>query len=79
MCRHRQHSLGLVTLDQVDPVFEGLDGGEGSLIKYNPLSNLSSAETWNFLRVMVRFPFSWMNSVNSVQLLSPENHVCDVT
>ena len=39
---------------QVDPVFEGLHGGEGSLIKYNPLSNLSSAETWNFLRVMVR-------------------------
>ena len=38
---------------QVDPVFEGLDGGAGSLIKYNPLSNLSSAETWNFLRVMV--------------------------
>ena len=38
---------------QVDPVFEGLSGGPGSLIKYNPLSNLSSAETWNFLRVMV--------------------------
>ena len=37
-------------------MFEGLDGGEGSLIKYNPLSNLTSAETWNFLRVMVRFP-----------------------
>jgi hypothetical protein len=37
---------------QVDPVFEGLAGGPGSLVKYNPLSNLSSAETWNFLRVM---------------------------
>lgn len=34
-------------------MFEGLSGGPGSLIKYNPLSNLSSAETWNFLRVMV--------------------------
>lgn len=34
-------------------MFEGLDGGEGSLIKYNPLSNMSGAETWNFLRVMV--------------------------
>jgi adenylyl-sulfate reductase (glutathione) len=41
-----------VPVVQVDPVFEGLDGGEGSLIKYNPLSNMSSAETWNFLRVM---------------------------
>ena len=38
---------------QVDPVFEGLSGGAGSLIKYNPLSNITSAECWNFLRVMV--------------------------
>lgn len=38
---------------QVDPVFEGLDGGAGSLIKYNPLTNITSAEVWNFLRVMV--------------------------
>ena len=43
-------------------MFEGLDGGEGSLIKYNPLSNLTSAETWNFLRVMVRFPAFWRMS-----------------
>lgn len=54
-------TLNIVTLIiltlQVDPVFEGLDGGEGSLIKYNPLSNMSSAETWNFLRVMVRAYF----------------------
>lgn len=41
-----------VPVVQVDPVFEGLDGGAGSLIKYNPLSNVSSAEVWNFLRVM---------------------------
>lgn len=41
-----------VPVVQVDPVFEGLTGGSGSLIKYNPLSNLSSAETWNFLRAM---------------------------
>ena len=39
---------------QVAPVFEGLSGGAGSLIKYNPLSNITSAECWNFLRVMVR-------------------------
>ena len=37
---------------EVDPVFEGLDGGAGSLVKYNPLSNMTSAEVWNFLRVM---------------------------
>ncbi|KAG1679266.1 hypothetical protein FOA52_009296 [Chlamydomonas sp. UWO 241] len=40
-----------VPVVQVDPAFEGQAGGTGSLIKYNPLSNLTSAETWNFLRV----------------------------
>ena len=39
---------------QVDPVFEGRAGGQNSLVKYNPLSNVSSQEVWNFLRVMVR-------------------------
>ena len=38
---------------QVDPVFEGLYGGPGSLVKYNPLSNVTSAQVWNFLRAMV--------------------------
>ena len=33
-------------------MFEGLSTGPGSLIKYNPLTNMTSAETWNFLRVM---------------------------
>lgn len=42
-----------VPVVQVDPVFEGVTGGAGSLIKYNPLSNITSAEVWNFLRVMV--------------------------
>jgi adenylyl-sulfate reductase (glutathione) len=41
-----------VPVVEVDPVFEGVAGGPGSLIKYNPLSNMSSAEVWNFLRVM---------------------------
>jgi adenylyl-sulfate reductase (glutathione) len=41
-----------VPVVEVDPVFEGEAGGPGSLIKYNPLSNMSSAETWNFLRAM---------------------------
>ncbi len=43
-----------VPVVQIDPVFEGLDGGKGSLVKLNPLSNVSSAEVWNFLRIMVR-------------------------
>lgn len=33
-----------VPVVQVDPVFEGVTGGPGSLIKYNPLSNYNSAE-----------------------------------
>ncbi|KAL6769783.1 APSR1 [Auxenochlorella protothecoides x Auxenochlorella symbiontica] len=41
-----------VPVVQVDPVFEGASGGPGSLIKYNPLSNMTSTEVWNFLRVM---------------------------
>lgn len=46
---------------QVDPAFEGLDGGAGSLIKYNPLSNVTSAEVWNFIRVM-NVPFNELHS-----------------
>lgn len=42
----------LVPVCQVDPVFEGVAGGPGSLIKFNPLSNATSQEVWNFLRVM---------------------------
>ncbi len=38
---------------QIDPVFEGLEGGPGSLVKFNPLSDVTSQEVWNFLRVMV--------------------------
>eukprot|EP00877_Chromochloris_zofingiensis_P012297 jgi/Chrzof1/7320/Cz02g19090.t1 len=41
-----------VPVVEVDPVFEGLAGGPGSLMKYNPVSNMSSAEIWNFLRAM---------------------------
>jgi adenylyl-sulfate reductase (glutathione) len=41
-----------VPVVEVDPVFEGAAGGPGSLIKYNPLSNATSAEVWNFLRAM---------------------------
>ena len=43
-----------VPVVEVDPAFEGKDGGGGSLIKFNPLSNVTSQEVWNFLRIMVR-------------------------
>lgn len=35
---------------QVDPAFEGKAGGAGSLIKYNPLTNMEGTEVWAFLR-----------------------------
>lgn len=41
-----------VPIVQVDPAFEGLDGGPGSLIKWNPLSNVSGTAVWSFLRTM---------------------------
>ncbi|XP_009613050.1 5'-adenylylsulfate reductase 3, chloroplastic-like [Nicotiana tomentosiformis] len=37
---------------QVDPVFEGLDGGIGSLVKWNPVANVDGKDVWNFLRAM---------------------------
>ncbi|KAF3531201.1 hypothetical protein DY000_02037755 [Brassica cretica] len=37
---------------QVDPVFEGLDGGAGSLVKWNPVANVQGNDVWNFLRTM---------------------------
>lgn len=54
----------------MDPVFEGLQGGPGTLIKYNPLSNVSSSEVWNFLRAMVRLhPPSWETQMCSMLLV----------
>jgi len=41
-----------VPIVQVDPAFEGMDGGPGSLIKWNPLSNVSGVSVWSFLRTM---------------------------
>ena len=32
-------------------MFEGLEGGPGSLVKFNP-ANATSQEVWDFLRVM---------------------------
>ncbi|KAL5578829.1 hypothetical protein UlMin_011271 [Ulmus minor] len=37
---------------QVDPVFEGLEGGVGSLVKWNPVANVEGRDIWNFLRAM---------------------------
>ncbi|CAA0835927.1 5-adenylylsulfate reductase 3- chloroplastic [Striga hermonthica] len=37
---------------QVDPAFEGLDGGPGSLVKWNPLANAKGNDVWSFLRAM---------------------------
>ncbi|MBA0658935.1 hypothetical protein Goklo_011109 [Gossypium klotzschianum] len=41
-----------VPVVQVDPVFEGLDGGDGSLLKWNPVANVDGKDIWNFLRAM---------------------------
>jgi len=45
-----------VPVAQIDPAFEGLEGGPGSLVKFNPLSNVTTQEVWTFLRVMVPPP-----------------------
>ncbi|OAY67213.1 probable 5'-adenylylsulfate reductase 1, chloroplastic [Ananas comosus] len=37
---------------QVDPSFEGMDGGIGSLVKWNPVANVEGKDIWNFLRTM---------------------------
>uniref|UniRef100_A0A1D1XL14 adenylyl-sulfate reductase (glutathione) n=1 Tax=Anthurium amnicola TaxID=1678845 RepID=A0A1D1XL14_9ARAE len=37
---------------QVDPSFEGMEGGTGSLIKWNPVANVDGRDIWNFLRTM---------------------------
>ncbi|KAF8409580.1 hypothetical protein HHK36_005657 [Tetracentron sinense] len=37
---------------QIDPSFEGMEGGVGSLIKWNPVANVEGRDIWNFLRAM---------------------------
>ncbi|KAM0997467.1 hypothetical protein ACFX2I_007331 [Malus domestica] len=39
-------------LVQVDPSLEGIDGGIGSLLKWNPVANAEGHDIWNFLQVM---------------------------
>nr|AFK34024.1 unknown [Lotus japonicus] len=41
-----------VPVVQVDPVFEGVDGGVGSLVKWNPVANVKGHDIWSFLRTM---------------------------
>lgn len=41
-----------VPIVQVDPSFEGSDGGVGSLVKWNPLANVTGEVVWKFLRTM---------------------------
>jgi adenylyl-sulfate reductase (glutathione) len=41
-----------IPLVQVDPSFEGLDGGAGSLVKWNPVANVDGKDIWTFLRTM---------------------------
>ncbi|XP_062187178.1 probable 5'-adenylylsulfate reductase 1, chloroplastic [Phragmites australis] len=41
-----------IPIVQVDPSFEGLDGGAGSLIKWNPVANVDGKDIWTFLRTM---------------------------
>ncbi|KAL2609886.1 hypothetical protein R1flu_028459 [Riccia fluitans] len=56
-----------VPVVQVDPAFEGLDGGPGSLIKYNPLTAVTSAEVWNFLRSM-NVPYNALHAQGYVSI-----------
>ncbi|CAK9146864.1 unnamed protein product [Ilex paraguariensis] len=51
---------------QVDPAFEGMDGGVGSLVKWNPLANVDGKDVWNFLRTM-KVP---MNSLHAQGYIS---------
>ncbi|TMW93795.1 hypothetical protein EJD97_011143 [Solanum chilense] len=41
-----------IPIVQIDPSFEGLDGGVGSLVKWNPVANVDGNDIWNFLRAM---------------------------
>ncbi|XAR56700.1 Adenylyl-sulfate reductase (thioredoxin) [Bertholletia excelsa] len=52
---------------QVDPSFEGLDGGDGSLIKWNPVANVDGRDIWNFLRAM-NVPINLLHSRGYVSI-----------
>ncbi|KAM3394252.1 hypothetical protein P3S68_003254 [Capsicum galapagoense] len=45
-------TLSEIPIVQIDPSFEGLDGGACSLVKLNPVANVDGKDIWNFLRAM---------------------------
>lgn len=47
----KEERISLVGM-QVDPSFEGVDGGPGSLIKWNPVANVQGEDIWSLLRIM---------------------------
>ncbi|XP_047321191.1 5'-adenylylsulfate reductase 2, chloroplastic-like isoform X2 [Impatiens glandulifera] len=56
-----------IPIVQVDPSFEGLDGGNGSLVKWNPLANVDGRDVWNFLRAM-NVPVNGLHSQGYVSI-----------
>ena len=46
------------------PRIRGGGGGPGSLVKFNPLSNVTSQEVWTFLRVMVPAPLLFFSPLH---------------
>ncbi|KAK4529514.1 hypothetical protein CCYA_CCYA01G0371 [Cyanidiococcus yangmingshanensis] len=40
-----------IPLVQMDPTFAGLDG-DGTLVKFNPMANLTSKEVWDTIRIL---------------------------
>ncbi|MCD7451036.1 aspartic proteinase precursor [Datura stramonium] len=56
-----------IPIVQVDPSFEGLDGGVGSLVKWNPVANVDGSDIWNFLRAM-NVPVNTLHSQGYVSI-----------
>ncbi|KAF3453447.1 hypothetical protein FNV43_RR03887 [Rhamnella rubrinervis] len=52
---------------QVDPSFEGKDGGVGSLVKWNPLANIEGNDIWNFL-LALNVPVNSLHSQGYVSI-----------
>lgn len=54
-----------VPIVQVDPAFKGI--GDSELIKFNPLSNVSSAEIWALIR-MLEVPYNSLHEKGFVSI-----------
>ncbi|KAH9651884.1 5'-adenylylsulfate reductase 1 [Citrus sinensis] len=52
---------------QIDTSFEGIDGGIGSLVKWNPLANVKGQDIWNFLRAM-NIPINSLHSQGYISI-----------